>query len=546
MLMLVVLMAAAETISVVSIVPFLSVLTSPELIQSNRWLLAAYNHFAFEGVRSFILVLGSISVAIVLASSAYKVFTQNALNRFVQFQRHALSSRLLARYLHQPYEFFLTRNPSLLATNVLSEVDRLALDLLQPLAQLVAQGIVIAAMALLMFFYDPWTAFGAVGVLSILYGTIYTTVRRRLVMIGRERKEANVERYQACNEVLGGIKDVKVTHSSAGYLERFQQASRQFSRHTATNDTLSQTPLYMVEAAGYAGLIAVAMILLIRSNDVAQVLPALGLYGFAAYRMLPAAQIVYRGFAKLKFSSTSLKIIHNDLSLPQGPSGSGQDFPAPKGDIRLTNIHFAYPTDPDNPIFSGFSLSISENTFVRISGQSGSGKSTLVDILLGLIRPQTGTIQVGDVLINDSNILAWQNSIGYVPQNIYLADTTIAENIAFGVPLGDIDMSAVVRAATKAQLHDFVATELRLGYDTKVGHRGVRISGGQRQRIGIARALYRNPTVLVFDEATNALDAQTADAIEGEIRKLSTTKTVIFISHQASSDKPFDSTITLP
>lgn len=545
MLALVVLMAMVETLGVLSIMPFLSVLGRPAVIHENAFLSAAYERFNFDGTRDFILALGLASIAVVMASSIFKTVTQHILNRFVHLLRHAISSRLLSRYLHQPYEFFLSRNPSALGKNVLSEVDQLIFQLVQPLSQLLAQGCVVLAMTILIFVYDPLTAVCIIAVLGLLYGMIYGLVRKRLGIIGHEREAANGQRYQACNEALGGIKDVKITHSAGAYQQQFEQASRQLSRHMATSDTLSQSPLYLVEATGYSMLIVIAMVLLLRSNDIAHVLPALGLYGFAAYRMLPAAQVMYRGFAKLKFSSASLQTIHRDLILPEEQTPPADSPLEPHKEIRLQGIRYAYPAAPDKPVLDGFDLTIPAHTSIGIVGKSGAGKSTLMDLLLGLLHPLGGTLSIDGVPITTNNVTAWQRAIGYVPQHIYLADASVAANIAFGVSGKDIDMLAVERAARAAQIHDFIISELPDGYNTRIGDRGIRLSGGQRQRTGIARALYRDPSVLFFDEATSALDAQTELALNEAIANMSGQKTIVIITHKEASLRNCHSIITL-
>ncbi|WP_100218298.1 ABC transporter ATP-binding protein [Dyella japonica] len=535
MLLLVVLMALAETASVLSIMPFLSVLGRPAIIQEVPALLSLYQWLTPSDPRQFIFLLGMASIALVIASSLFKAVTLHALNRFVHLERHSVSTRLLSHYLQQPYEFFLQRNPSILTKNVLSEVDQLVFDLIQPLSQLVAQGALVLAMTALIFSYDPVTALCIVIVLAILYGAIYGLVRGRLDRIGRERQTADGQRYQSCNEALSGIKDVKVTHAASTYIGKFAAASRLFSRHLATNDTLSQSPLYIVEATGYTGLIVIALVLLHRTNDVAHVLPALGLYGFAAYRMLPAAQIMYRGFARLRYSSAALDAISEDLSLPAEPGAPPTQMLVLRQRIRLDHIRFAYPSTPDAPVFSDLTLQIDANTSVGIIGRSGAGKSTLMDILLGLLSPQDGTLSVDGQPITAANVMSWQQAIGYVPQHTYLSDTSVAENIAFGVPREHIDFAAVERAARAAQIHDFVTKELQQGYSTLVGDRGVRLSGGQRQRLGIARALYRDPPVLLLDEATSALDSETEEALNEAIQNLSGNKTIIVIAHKTSS-----------
>lgn len=536
MLALVVLMALVETLGVVSIMPFLSVLGRPEVVDEHPLLRQVHAWTGADDIQAFIVMLGLASMVVVVLSSIFKTVTIHLLNRFIHLQRHSLSSRLLGAYLHQPYEFFLENNSSTLSKNVLSEVDQVTFELLQPLSQLIAQGAIVLAMVLLVFAYDPLVAIHIVATVTVLYGTIYLFVRKRLARIGGERQAANAQRYQACNEALSGIKEVKVTQSETACLQDFSAHSRNFSRHFATAETLSHSPLYLVEAVGYSGLIGIALYLLIRSNDIAQVLPALGLYGFSAYRLLPAVQIMYRGFARLRFSSASLHAIHHDLSLPvTRHTDATEDAITLMKEIGLHGIHYTYPSARSRPVLKDLDLQIPINTSLGISGRSGSGKSTLMDVLLGLLQPQAGTLTVDGIKVNRNNLRAWQRSIGYVPQHVYLTDASIAQNIAFGVKPKEIDVTSVVRAARVAQIHDFITKELPDGYDTRIGERGVRLSGGQRQRLGIARALYRDPPVLFMDEATSALDPETEAAFNSAIEQLSGRKTVVIIAHKESS-----------
>lgn len=544
-LVLIVLMAGAETVGVMSIMPFLSVIANPEVVHERTWLLRAYEFSGLQSTQAFAVALGLASMSVVILSSAFKTVTLHLVNRFVHFQRHTLSTRLLSRYLHQPYEFFLRRNPSLLTKNVLSEVDQLTLDLLQPLSMLIAQGTVVLAIATLIVAYDPWMALGIVVAITMLYGFIYLLVRQRLARIGRERQGANAGRFIACNEAFGGIKEIKATLSADAWLRAFALNSREYSRHSATAETLSASPLYIVEAVGYSGLILISLLLLMSSDDISQVLPSLGLYGFAAYRLLPAVQIMYRGMTKLRFSSAALANVHSDLALPDEPFLAPNEPLQPHKSIRLQGIRYAYPTGPNRPVLDGINLTIKTNTSMGITGASGAGKSTLMDILLGLIPPDAGDLLIDDTPVTTTNRANWQRAIGYVPQQIHLTDSSVAQNIAFGIHPEHIDMGAVRRAASTAQIDQFVTSELPDGYQTKVGDRGIRLSGGQRQRIGIARALYRDPPVLLMDEATSALDAQTEQAFNEAIRALAGSKTIVVIAHKESSLRYCDRVVAL-
>lgn len=546
MLLLIICMAVLETVGVLSITPFLSVLARPGIVQENPWLRFIYERFEFSSLPEFMSALGMVTIAIVVGTSIFKTLTFHYVGRFVHMQRQSLGVRLLSIYLHQPYEFFLTRNSSELAKNVHLEVEQVIFQLLQPLSMLIAQGAVAIAMMILVFTYDPWMATCILTTIGALYAFIYILVRKRLARIGKIRIEEDTRRYQSCNEALTGIKDVKVNHAADAYLKIYAKSSHEFSRHSATAETLSQSPLYIVEAVGYSGLIIIALILLWKTGDSTHILPTLGLYGFAAYRLLPAAQIMYRGFARLKFSSASLELIHADLNLKkEGSKISDSTFPELKKGILINNVSYAYPLLKNKNIIENINLFIPAKKTTRISGKSGSGKSTLMDIILGLLKPQSGLIQIDDVILSNENTKAWQLSVGYVPQTIYITNTTIAENIAFGISRNNIDMHAVEFAAKMAQIHDFIVSELPEKYNSTLGEQGIRLSGGQRQRIGIARALYKNPSVILFDEATSALDQETEKYLNDALFEISKEKTIIIITHNEEQPSRYHNVINI-
>ena len=362
-------------------------------------------------------------------------------------------------------------------------------------------------------------------------------VRKKLIQIGQEFTQANKERYQTCQEALAGIKDVMINNAKLGYIDQFEQSSRVFARHIATRDSLGQIPLNIIETVGYGCLIGLAMILVVSGKDVSHILPILGLYGFAAYRMLPAAQNIYRSISQIKFSQQVFAVLQPEFSLKHRedtspPLLSTIQF---QKTIQIEGLSFAYPNRLDQPVLQDFNLKIGKNSSIGIVGKSGSGKSTLMDILLGLLQPQSGRILVDGVELMPDHWLSWRSIVGYVPQHIYLADKTVAENIAFGVPHDRIDMQAVKFAAQQAQIDDFITQNLAHGYNTMVGERGVMLSGGQRQRIGIARALYKNPQILFMDEATSALDTETETAVNEAIQSLSGKKTMVIIAHRESA-----------
>lgn len=545
-LILVVIMAGIEAIGVVSIMPFLAVLANPTVIESNLLLQKISKILLVSDTRQFIVYLGVISLIIVICSTVIKIITQYALYRFSNLQRHYFSTRLLEIYLQQPYEFFIEKNSSNLIKNILSEVDELVRGIIQPILFLIAYSVVILCVIAILVCYDPIMAISTAFILMFFYIIIFLSVKKVLDRIGQSFVEANEIRYQACSEVLGGIKDIIINHAEKQYIEKVDHSSRLYSLHLATKETLGQVPLHIVETIGYGCIIILAITLVVSGKEISHILPILGLYGIAAYRMLPAAQNIYRAVSQIKFSQKVFNVIKNEFLLEREKIDFKPDYKLKfEKIIQLENICFSYSSRSDHLIFDDFNLNILKNQSIGIVGKSGSGKSTLMDIMLGLLHPNNGKILIDGVELNQNNIQAWYQIVGYVPQSIYLADKSIAENIAFGLDVEQIDMQAVRLAAQQAQIDEFIVKQLPHAYQTKVGERGVMLSGGQRQRIGIARALYKNPQILFMDEATSALDIETEHAVNEAIQNLSGKKTIVIIAHRESAVNNCDKVIKL-
>ncbi len=546
-LALVMIMAFIEAAGVVSIMPFLAVLSNPKIIESNAILKKLYDLFSSHTPQQFIMYLGILSLIVVVVSTCIKILAQFSLNRFSSLQRHYFATRLLRIYLQQNYDFFIQRNSATLIKNILSEVDQLITIMIIPALNVMSYGVVLLAMIGILLVYDPVMAISTASVLGGFYITIFWLVRKKLDQIGKSFTEANSERHQTCQEALGGIKDVMINDAKQGYIDSFEQSSRTFARHIATRDTLGQIPLYIIETVGYGSLIILAIILVMSGKDVSHILPVLGLYGFAAYRMLPAAQIMYRAITQIKFSQQVFDILQPEFSLElhEVTHISQLSTIQFQKEIRIEGVSFAYPNRLDRPVLQNLDLTIDKNSSIGIVGKSGSGKSTLMDLMLGLLQPQSGKILIDGVELTPNHWSSWRSIVGYVPQHIYLADKTVAENIAFGVTSNHIDMQAVKFAAQQAQIDHFITQQLPQGYHTVVGERGVMLSGGQRQRIGIARALYKNPQILFMDEATSALDTETEAAVNEAIQSLSGQKTMVIIAHRESAVANCDQIIVI-
>lgn len=543
---LVVLMAGAQVAGIGSVAPFLSLMSNPDLARTNGTLGWLYQTLGFHSDRAFLIAAGVAVIVVLLVSNALLAGGYWVLYRFGSMRYHTISRRLLIRYLQQPYGFFLAKNSAALANNILQEVQQIVNGVVIPGLQAIASAVSALAIVVLLVVVNPWLAAMLIALLGGAYGLLYMGTRRYLGRIGRERVRANQARYQAANEAMGGIKELKVRGHEPEMVERFTRPSLRFARYQANSRIISAVPRFALEAIGFGGIVAIVLVLFSFGRGVAQIVPILGLYTFAGYRLLPAVQQVFAGVTQARYSSGALDEVHLMTRTVGATEADPEAFvdrdrlePLPfRERVRFSDVSFRYPGTGD--VLKGVSLDIPAGSSVAFAGTTGAGKSTLVDLLLGLLEPTDGVIEVDGTALDGDALPRWQMQVGYVPQSIFLTDDTVAHNIALGVPDDRIDMQAVRRAARIAQIDTFIETELARGYDTVVGERGVRLSGGQRQRLGLARALYYNPAVLVLDEATSALDGTTERRVYEAIESLPGGKTVIMIAHRLETIRNCD------
>jgi ATP-binding cassette, subfamily B, bacterial PglK len=540
LLVLTVLMALVQMAGVASILPFMSLVANPEVIHENPWMNRVYALVGIPSTQDFLFFAGVVVLLLIAVGNAFSAFCNWFLLRFAWDLQHSLSVRLLAQYLGEPYSFFLNRNTSKLAKNILAEVREVINGVIQPALKMIAQTVVTLAILVLLLVVDPMVAVTAAVLLGGSFCAIYLIVRRKQVYLGKLRSRMNAQRFRTLSEALVGIKETKVLEREENFLQRFSGAAREYSRANASNAVISEIPKYALETLAFGGILVLVLYLIVNEENFGQAIAMMSLYALAGYRLMPSLQQVFNGFAKLRFYRPALESMHADLGrwtplvTDQRP---GDPLPFDR-DIVVDGVSFRYP-GTEEYVARDLRLRIPRNSSVAFVGSTGSGKTTLVDILLGLLDPEEGSVRVDGVPVGPSNVSTWRRKIGYVPQSIFLCDDTITRNIAFGLPDAEIDRDAVDRAARIANLHDFVGT-LPMKYETVVGDRGVRLSGGQRQRIGIARALYHDPEILMMDEATSALDGITEDAVMAALTSLAGRKTVVLIAHRLSTVRGCD------
>lgn len=541
---MVLVMAFLDMLGVASILPFMAVLSNPELVQTNGMLntaFAASRHIGIHSTEQFLFSLGVLVFVLLVTSLAFKALTIYVQTRFAQFREYHIGKRLVEGYLHQPYSWFLNRNTADLGKTILSEVSTVINGSMVPLMTLISQITVALALITLLIIANPLLALSTGVVLVSAYASTYFVMSGLLKRLGQARINANQERFTAVSETFGAVIELKVGGLEQTFIQRFVKFAMIFAEAQATVKVITLLPRFALEAIAFGGMLLLILYLMAKSGSFASALPIISLYAFAGYRLLPALQQIYGAVTQLRFSGPALDALHADLTSlqPTHSKTTSQSTIALKQAITLNQIQYCYP-NTSHPALKCLSLIIPAKSTVGFVGATGSGKTTTVDLILGLLEAQQGTLKVDDQVIADHNRRAWQSGIGYVPQQIYLADDTVAANIAFGLNAENINQASVERAAKNANLHDFIVSDLPQKYQTNVGERGVRLSGGQRQRIGIARALYHNPQVLILDEATSALDNLTEQAVIEAVQNLGHEITIILIAHRLSTVKDCD------
>jgi ABC-type multidrug transport system fused ATPase/permease subunit len=540
-------------IGATSIFPFLAVAADPERIRRSHFGTVFLNLFPPMGNLQLLIITGVIAIAGVLFSNALNLLAEYARTRYSQNFAHWLRVRLLRRMASQPYTYFLQRNSGDLLKKVLGDVISYTTGVLLPLLDTVARALTAVLLLGTLFLVQPVIALSAAIGLGGFYVITFRLLARKRREVDENLGTHSIGFYREAHQMLGGIKPVKVQRAEEHFLARFAGHSAIIAKMSA-RVSIFNIARYVVEPLAFGGLVVAVLVLAVRGRDFSDILPNLGVMALAGYRLLPSIQLLYSQLTQVSSMRHVVDEVYDEFVEAEtersiSPSISSDALARARplrwnDSITLHEVSFRYP-GASRPALNEISLTIAKNTSLGVIGPTGSGKSTFVDLLLGLYHPTAGEILIDDKPLTPALVPAWQASIGYVPQDIFLIDDTIARNIAFGLPDAEIDLERLREACATAQLLDFIEAELPNGFDTNVGERGVRLSGGQRQRIGLARALYHRPSLLILDEATSALDVATEARLLEALGALAGKLTMVVAAHRLSAVANCDQLVDL-
>ena len=535
-----------QVIGVTSIFPFLAMASNPSGFRESVVGELFLGFLPALTDRELLIWSGLFALAMLLASNLLMLAGEVTRTSYSHGFGHWLRLRLLGRIVQNPYGFFLQRNTGELLKKTIGDVMVFIQGVLAPLLEGLARLVTVTFLLLTLIIVDPLLALIAGGGFIAFYFSVFKVLAKRRKQTSDSLKLANRGAMKEAQQLLGGIKPVKVHCAEGIFLHKFGKHSHVQASLQKWVPIYQNSPRYLIEPLAFGGIVVLVLVFAVKGEDLTQMLPTLGIMAVAGYRLIPNFQLLYGSATGITLMMHSLEEVYEEFS-SCGDEKAMRDLTASGNiqrlkwarSIRFEKVSFHYDSSR-KPVLQNLTLEIKKNEFVAFAGRTGSGKSTLVDLLLGLHVPTGGSIRVDDLELGLDSLRNWRMGIGYVPQDIFLLDESVASNIAFGVKPDDIDLAQVKKVAEVAQIASFIENELPNGYQTQVGERGVRLSGGQRQRIGLARALYQKPDLLILDEATSALDNSTEAALMEAIGSLYGRITLIVIAHRLSTIQKAD------
>jgi len=526
-----------ETVGISLVLPLISAIMDEEAFGANQYVQMISSFLHIENTRTFIYLLLFALIFMFILKNGYLLFSTYLQARFVNKNRCKCTTNLLRQYLNKPYEYYLYAETSTILRTIYGDMDNV-FNLLMQCLNLTAEAVVSLCLGLFLFFMDPVMMLVIIGLMLAATFFIAKVIKPLLNRVGENARVSQASLYKWILQGVSGIKDVKVIHKEEYFVSEYKKHAYDYAGYQIQNTVLTNVPRLLIETVAIGGILLYIAISLMAGGKMEDMLPMVSAFALAAVRLLPSVNRLNTYMANIAYFEPALNYIYDnvdalDLQKIHEDKGEEEALALPevtlKEKIELSDITFAYP-NTDKYIFAHADMSIPVGKSVGIVGSSGSGKTTVVDILLGLLKMESGEIKSDGTNVFE-NYPMWLSNIGYIPQTIYMLDDSIRNNIAFGVAPDKIDDARVWKVLEQAQLKEFVE-ELPEKLDAQIGERGVRISGGQRQRLGIARALYHDPELLIFDEATSALDNDTETAIMEAIDSLHGEKTMVIIAHR--------------
>ncbi len=534
LLVLMIIASFAEILSIGAVLPFLAILTDSERVFTNTYAQPIIQLLGLTEPKQLLLPLTIAFGLAALIAGFMRLLLLWASTRLSYVTGADLSIDIYRRTLYQPYAVHVSRNSSEVINGISGKTGA-TINIINMTLNLIGASVMLITILMALLSVDPVIALTAFGGFGLIYFLIIQLTRKRLLINSQTVARESSSVIKSLQEGLGGIRDVLIDGSQSAYCQIYRNADQPLRRAQGINAFINYSPRYGMEALGMVLIAVLAYTMAQQPDGIARAIPVLGALALGAQRLLPALQQAYGSWSAIQGGQASLQ---DTLDLLDQPLPDYANHPTPfplpfKQEISLSSLSFRYSTQTPW-VLNSLDLTIVKGSRVGFIGTTGSGKSTLLDIVMGLLQPTTGTIEIDGQPILLGNQRAWQAHIAHVPQAIFLADCTIEENIAFGVPKAQIDSKRVRLAAQKAQIAEIIETWPKQ-YETFVGERGIRLSGGQRQRIGIARALYKQADVIIFDEATSALDNETEQAVMQAIEGLSKDLTVLIVAHRLTT-----------
>jgi ABC-type multidrug transport system fused ATPase/permease subunit len=536
------LMALLEVVGIALVLPFLQLVADPSSIEDRSWLKWISDVGGFTSAKSLLVACGiSVILSIALANllAAYSVWQRQRLSWGIA---HSLSMRLALAYAELPYSFFVRNSSAELIKKNIEDVNGLVNGVFLAGSQLFTSLLITTLIMTMLLVIAPLGTLICIVLIVVVFGGLAILRKGYISRLGRDRVIANAGRFRTYVDLIAGIKTVKTDGAKTFFVGRFEEYSKTYSALNPRVSFAAVAPRYIVEVLAFGAVILVTIALVLRESDLSKSLPLLSTFVVAGYRMMPAVSGAYASFASIISQLPAIDAIFADLNA-EAKLEKKPEIPL-AFDQSLSIAHINYRHDPHNPpALRDVSLEIKPGEKVAFVGPSGSGKTTLIDILMGLYEPQSGVVSIDGVPLTAATREAWREKIGYVPQDVFLYEDTLAQNVAFGAH--DIDMDRLRRVCGWAQIRDEIENEMPDGYNTILRENGSRLSGGQKQRIGIARALYRQPAVLLMDEATSALDTITERALIKALDDAAANTTIIVIAHRLSTVRNCDRLIVM-